>query len=74
MNLYNHHPRKKERKEGTASAKANKVCFTMWKYQYIGIKWVEKRKKCLTVTVLKIKVIIIHSKYLPNSDWLKAHA
>ena len=35
----------KKRKEGRNSAKANKVCFTMLKYQYIGIKRVKKRKK-----------------------------
>ena len=42
MNLSS--PRKK-RKEGRNSAEANKVCFTMLKYQYISIKRVKKRKK-----------------------------
>lgn len=43
MNLSS--PPPKKRKEGRNSAEANKACFTMWKYQYIGIKRVKKRKK-----------------------------
>ena len=31
----------------------------------------------LTITItltIPITIIIVHSKYFPNSDWLKAHA
>lgn len=58
MNLSS--PTKKKRKEGRSSAEANKVCFTMLKYQYISIKRVKKRKKCLTVSVVGIKVNIMY--------------
>lgn len=57
MNLSS--PRKKG-KEGRNSAEANKVCFTMLKYQYISIKRVKKRKKYLTVSVVGIKVNIMY--------------
>ena len=26
------------------------------------------------IAKVKLKCVIIHSKYFPNSDWLKAHA